>query len=166
MFSLIFDPSTLFLFHCRSQLTLPTAIVGVAITSFLTTSVFPLRIVDRSAAGSAFGARPLSTRFRLCTSPHLPPFPCRFYSSKKKKSNKMPPKKAQVQEKVLLGRPGNNLKSGIVCEQCPHPFFFLLSHSTVHFLIPHNLFKPTLSPFLSISSFFPFQPPAHHALIL
>ncbi|KAJ5546803.1 Obg-like ATPase 1 [Penicillium frequentans] len=26
----------------------------------------------------------------------------------------MPPKKAQVQEKVLLGRPGNNLKSGIV----------------------------------------------------
>ncbi|PLB40043.1 GTP-binding protein YchF [Aspergillus candidus] len=26
----------------------------------------------------------------------------------------MPPKKAQVQEKVMLGRPGNNLKSGIV----------------------------------------------------
>lgn len=31
----------------------------------------------------------------------------------------MPPKKAAVQEKVLLGRPGNNLKSGIVCEQDP-----------------------------------------------
>ena len=26
----------------------------------------------------------------------------------------MPPKKAAVEEKVLLGRPGNNLKSGIV----------------------------------------------------
>ncbi len=26
----------------------------------------------------------------------------------------MPPKKAVVEEKVLLGRPGNNLKSGIV----------------------------------------------------
>lgn len=26
----------------------------------------------------------------------------------------MPPKKAVVEEKILLGRPGNNLKSGIV----------------------------------------------------
>lgn len=26
----------------------------------------------------------------------------------------MPPKKAVQQEKILLGRPGNNLKSGIV----------------------------------------------------
>lgn len=29
----------------------------------------------------------------------------------------MAPKKDAVPEKVLLGRPGNNLKSGIVCEQ-------------------------------------------------
>lgn len=36
----------------------------------------------------------------------------------------MPPKKAPVQEKVLLGRPGNNLKSGIVCEHVPTSFFF------------------------------------------
>jgi len=35
----------------------------------------------------------------------------------------MPPKKAPVQEKVLLGRPGNNLKSGIVCEHVPTFFF-------------------------------------------
>jgi hypothetical protein len=28
---------------------------------------------------------------------------------------KMPPKKEVKQEKILLGRPGNNLKSGIVC---------------------------------------------------
>jgi obg-like ATPase 1 len=27
----------------------------------------------------------------------------------------MPPKKAAKEEKILLGRPGNNLKSGIVC---------------------------------------------------
>jgi len=27
---------------------------------------------------------------------------------------KMPPKKAAKEEKILLGRPGNNLKSGIV----------------------------------------------------
>jgi len=27
----------------------------------------------------------------------------------------MPPKKAVKEEKLLLGRPGNNLKSGIVC---------------------------------------------------
>lgn len=27
----------------------------------------------------------------------------------------MPPKKAVKEEKILLGRPGNNLKSGIVC---------------------------------------------------
>jgi len=28
----------------------------------------------------------------------------------------MPPKKAVKEEKILLGRPGNNLKSGIVCK--------------------------------------------------
>lgn len=35
----------------------------------------------------------------------------------------MPPKKVVKEEKVLLGRPGNNLKSGIVCETCPLLFF-------------------------------------------
>lgn len=123
-----------------SQLTLPTIPVGTAITSLPSSSVFFLRIVDRSAAGPAFAARHPCARFRLysSSSPHLPPLFCRFYSSKKKKSSKMPPKKAQVQEKVLLGRPGNNLKSGIVCEQRPHPsiffppvvFFFRTAQST------------------------------------
>jgi hypothetical protein len=37
----------------------------------------------------------------------------------------MPPKKEVKQEKVLLGRPGNNLKSGIVCETCQFPAFFV-----------------------------------------
>ncbi len=35
----------------------------------------------------------------------------RHYS---KRRTKMPPKKPVVEEKILLGRPGNNLKSGIV----------------------------------------------------
>ena len=36
------------------------------------------------------------------------------------KPKKMPPKKAVVEEKVHLGRPGNSLKSGIVCQN-PSP---------------------------------------------
>jgi hypothetical protein len=31
-----------------------------------------------------------------------------------KRNKKMPPKKVVQEEKILLGRPGNNLKSGIV----------------------------------------------------
>lgn len=31
----------------------------------------------------------------------------------------MPPKKANPEKKILLGRPGNNLKSGIVCTTSP-----------------------------------------------
>ncbi len=38
-------------------------------------------------------------------------FQVRTYASKRKK---MPPKKEVKQEKIPLGRPGNNLKSGIV----------------------------------------------------
>lgn len=33
------------------------------------------------------------------------------------KSRRMPPKKKEEEKKVLLGRPGNSLKSGIVCRQ-------------------------------------------------
>jgi hypothetical protein len=38
----------------------------------------------------------------------------RTFASKKR----MPPKKEVKVEKILLGRPGNNLKSGIVCTTC------------------------------------------------
>jgi hypothetical protein len=31
----------------------------------------------------------------------------------------MPPKKVVKEEKILLGRPGNNLKAGIVCRDAP-----------------------------------------------
>lgn len=42
----------------------------------------------------------------------------RSYAKKKK----MPPKKALKEEKILLGRPGNNLKSGIVCCSAHLPY--------------------------------------------
>jgi hypothetical protein len=45
--------------------------------------------------------------------------PVRTYASAKKK--KMPPKKVVKEEKILLGRPGNSLTSGIVSESpAPH----------------------------------------------
>ena len=45
----------------------------------------------------------------------------RTFASRKKKG-KMAPKKQVKEEKILLGRPGNNLKSGIVCANfLPHP---------------------------------------------
>lgn len=42
----------------------------------------------------------------------------------------MPPKKEVKQEKILLGRPGNSLKSGIVCEDLPTPLLFYISSAT------------------------------------
>lgn len=41
----------------------------------------------------------------------------RGYASNKDRKNKgkMPPKKQVEEKKVMLGRPGNSLKSGIVC---------------------------------------------------
>jgi hypothetical protein len=43
-----------------------------------------------------------------------PTFLLVFRRSYNKKPRKMPPKKAVKEEKIMLGRPGNNLKSGIV----------------------------------------------------
>lgn len=64
------------------------------------------------AAGSAFFAHTSSLRAApRVTALHISD-QIRTYASKKKK---MPPKKEVKQEKVLLGRPGNSLKSGIVC---------------------------------------------------
>lgn len=125
-----------------------------AITS---SPIHSFRVVNQFAAGPAFGTlHPF--RFRLQLSPHLPSVFCHFYSSKKK-SNKMP-KKQQVQERIPLGRPGNNLKSGIVCERGPHPFFpFFFPHSTVHYsnFAGKNLLKPPFPPFHPrfFSLFFP-----------
>ncbi|RDW76352.1 YchF/Obg family ATPase [Aspergillus mulundensis] len=89
----------------------------------VTTSFPVLLLRSRSAAGPASVSRfyCLSSSSSSASAPPLVSLSSpllsldfrRFASSKKKKS-KMPPKKAAVQEKVLLGRPGNNLKSGIV----------------------------------------------------
>merc|ERR1711981_331958 len=64
------------------------------------------------AAGSAFVLESAISAARCSNSP-TPLYQLtfvRFYAKKKK----MPPKKEVKQEKILLGRPGNNLKSGIV----------------------------------------------------
>ena len=41
-------------------------------------------------------------------------FARRFFASLKLKKTKMPPKKQQNEPKLLLGRPSNNLKMGVV----------------------------------------------------
>lgn len=65
----------------------------------------------RAAAGSALDFWSATT-VRTATRPTAPAYLTRrTYASKRK----MPPKKEVKQEKILLGRPGNNLKSGIVC---------------------------------------------------
>jgi hypothetical protein len=91
-----------------------------AFHSFTTTSPFPFPLsfsslipfFRRSAASTAVD---FSSTFHHSTS--APNFrfrvnAVRTYAKGKRKN--MGPKKQVVQEKVLLGRPGNNLKSGIV----------------------------------------------------
>lgn len=99
-------------------LTLATSVAAVTTSPLQTPALFffslPLRFRP-SAAGPAF-ASPLKHCSQQSAPPLLSAFlVCRTYASSKKKK-KMPPKKVAVEEKVLLGRPGNNLKSGIVCE--------------------------------------------------
>jgi hypothetical protein len=64
----------------------------------------PLLTFNRSAARTAT----LTTSLLSCT---VYLTTTRNYA---KKPKRMPPKKAVKEEKLLLGRPGNNLKSGIV----------------------------------------------------
>lgn len=62
-----------------------------------------------SAAGPAFA----TAHLRFCWSANTKAqsfVPVRTYAKRR-----MPPKKVVKEEKILLGRPGNNLKSGIVC---------------------------------------------------
>ena len=68
-----------------------------------------LRPLVNFAAGSALGLKPsfkLQPRLAVTTTQ---------YQKRSYAKRKMPPKKAVKEEKILLGRPGNNLKSGIVC---------------------------------------------------
>lgn len=64
------------------------------------------KLFTKLAAGSAFALPTQSTV--------LVAIQVRTYAADRK-GKKMPPKKAVKEEKIWLGRPGNNLKSGIVC---------------------------------------------------
>jgi hypothetical protein len=99
-------------------------LVPPAMSSCISPSLFlvslPIRL-DRLAAGPAFVSK---ASLRLHTNQTFTSgfslsfyYIFRPYSSKRK--SKMPPKKVVKEEKILLGRPGNNLKSGIVCENLP-----------------------------------------------
>lgn len=82
--------------------------------AFLFSSLIPT--VYRPAASTA---RQFSPPVFSAPSPHkffILSSCSRSYASAPKKK-KMPPKKAVVEEKLLLGRPGNSLKSGIVSER-------------------------------------------------
>lgn len=126
-FSLLLSPTSRWATVTTSPLRPPA--------SSLLLSLFRLQ---SSAAGPAFALRLVHCSKQVTPSISTATLPAtsyfsfsRAYSSKKKKNKKMPPKKNVVQEKVLLGRPGNNLKSGIVCEHDPScllllNFFFIL----------------------------------------
>lgn len=64
--------------------------------------------ISKVAAGPAFEAQLLVHVTRRSRPPSLTHN--RTYAKKR-----MPPKKPVKEEKILLGRPGNSLKSGIVC---------------------------------------------------
>lgn len=72
-----------------------------------------------SAAGSAFA---LQLNSKPLFRPHLRQLSIlsrSFSSSPVRLRSRMPPKKKEEEKKVLLGRPGNSLKSGIVCRSIP-----------------------------------------------
>lgn len=92
-------------------------------TTLLFSSSFAIPTLNRAAAAStALEFSILSFRSNLRASLSL--VTVRTYA--KGKIRKMPPKKAVKEEKILLGRPGNSLKSGIVSRP-PCYLFYLLS---------------------------------------
>ena len=119
------------------RLHLATTSSSLLLASSSSSLTFSPSSVSLSLSLSSSSCTPLSSFVFL---------PCRSYTTRKKKKN-MPPKKAPVQEKVLLGRPGNNLKSGIVCELCPHRLVFFLK------TLPTSPFLPSFS-FLFFFFFF------------
>lgn len=75
---------------------------------------------QQSAAGSALNL----TLPRILLPPAFkPPFQSRPFARKR-----MPPKKQAEEKKILLGRPGNSLKSGIVCTSPQSPDLVRLHH--------------------------------------
>lgn len=91
---------------------LKTSSTRLFVVTFNSSSPFLLR----AASSAAFGYTPRARNSLRYT-------PSRGYA----KSRKMPPKKQVVEEKIPLGRPGNNLKSGIVSMKCILQFVLLVS---------------------------------------
>ena len=104
-------PSTSLSFRSRpgqSRLALvPTNLFTTKPFTSLTFASISPHFAPRAASSAALGQVPSSSRFRLVVFVQR-----RNYAKSRKK---MPPKKKVVEEKIPLGRPGNSLKSGIVC---------------------------------------------------
>jgi hypothetical protein len=71
----------------------------------------PTLLFSSPAAGSAFKFQRSRHSYFLLSNSFIVFTTTRHYAKSRKK---MPPKKVVKEEKLLLGRPGNNLKSGIV----------------------------------------------------
>jgi hypothetical protein len=78
----------------------------------LSHSRLPTLLFSSPAAGSAFKFQHQLRHTHFLLSNSLIVFTTTRHYAKSRK--KMPPKKVVKEEKLLLGRPGNNLKSGIV----------------------------------------------------
>lgn len=74
------------------------------------------RVFQRSAASTAIGPS-LKSQF-IHPPQSLPLIRVRSFASRR---GRMPPKKKEEEKKILLGRPGNSLKSGIVCRTPLNP---------------------------------------------
>jgi hypothetical protein len=102
-------PSILFLFsttYVKDQESFRKSITSVLLIP-LRFNHLPLQF-QRFAASTAIG--PI---FSLHTPPNYTSAQKRHAS--RGKGRNMPPKKKEEEKKILLGRPGNSLKSGIVC---------------------------------------------------
>lgn len=129
--------------------TFPYSLSKPIVASFFTSSFFSLTSTfhsGRCAAGSAFSS-PQQLFLRCSTSSsaasplstsHFTFTPSRGFATRRGKK-KMPPKKQVKEEKILLGRPGNNLKSGIVSEISPSSHTQCEKNFNNKITIPHLL---------------------------
>ena len=114
--------------HSHTKFT--TTSTPIRTFEIFTSSAGALRL---SAAGSAFGyylGEFLPSRAN--TIRRKPPGPHNFSTSSTRLRSKMPPKKKEEEKKVPLGRPGNSLKSGIVCRIQSAPKYNLCVLLTVY----------------------------------
>ncbi len=84
--------------------------------SLFTSSLYS---ISPRAAGPAFEPHLQQVFVLSITFPSTTPTARSFATSSARKRSRMPPKKKEEEKKVLLGRPGNSLKSGIVRMKLP-----------------------------------------------